>query len=110
MSRARVMIVALTLFAATFLSGCAALGCPQALLSGVLVERDGTLAVQSANGDVTAVDWSNYSLRRDGGELVVAEWFHVLAREGDTVDLGGGADREAGPFKVCGQVAVVARG
>ena len=83
------------------------MACPAALRSGVLVERHGALVVQAPNGDLTAVDWSNYSIRREDGELLVAEWFNVLAREGDTVNLGGGADREAGPFKVCGQVEVV---
>ena len=86
-------------------------GCPAALLSGVLVERDGALAVQAPNGDVTAVDWSNYWVRRDDGELVVAEWFNVLARQGDTVNLGGGVVGGGDePFMVCGQVEVVAPG
>jgi hypothetical protein len=93
-------------------SGCQGpVACPQALLSGVLVERDGTLTVQAPDGDLTAVDWSNYWIRREDGELLVAEWFNVVAREGDTVNLGGGAvGGEESAFKVCGQVEVVARG
>jgi hypothetical protein len=67
--------------------------------------------VQAPNGDVAPVDWSNYWIRRDDGGLVIVEWLNVLARAGDTVNLGGGAVGEGDrPFKVSGQVQVVARG
>ncbi|HSL77520.1 MAG TPA: hypothetical protein VK867_11280 [Candidatus Limnocylindrales bacterium] len=110
-SLGRAGIVLLVIAAATT-SGCrVAQGCPAALLSGVLVERDGALVVQAPSGDVTAVDWSKYWVRREDGKLIVAEWFNVLAREGDTVNLGGGVAGEGdGPFKVCGQVEAVAAG
>jgi hypothetical protein len=79
------------------------------LLSGQLVEIGGSLAVRAPNGEVTPVDWSNFSLRRQGDDLVVSDfWGTVLAREGQVVELGGG---QRGPgeatFKVCSQVNVV---
>jgi len=110
MDRASTIAAGLVLAAALGTSGCAALGgCPAALLSGLLVERDGQLVVQAPNGELTAVDWSNYSIRRDGEDLIVTEfWVNVVAREGDTVNLGGGHVGGNGPFKVCGQIEVVA--
>jgi len=91
---------------ATLLGACAS-GCPDALLAGVLVERDGTLAVEREDGFVGPVRWSASNHRvedRDGG-LVVVDWMgFVTAREGDTVHLGGGeAD---GAFQQCGRFEV----
>lgn len=95
--------------AAAWSGGCGPEGCPTALLSGQLVEIGGSLAVRAPNGEVTPVDWSNFSLRRQGDDLVVSDfWGTVLAREGQVVELGGG---QRGPgaatFKVCSQVNVV---
>jgi hypothetical protein len=102
--------IALVLGASMSTAACGPMGCPAALLSGVLVERDGQLVVEAPNGEVTPVDWSNYTIRRDGDDLLVTQyWFNVLAREGDAVNLGGGhvAGGADAPFQVCGQVEVV---
>ena len=99
------------LFTMSFVSiGCGVAGqmCPTALLSGRLVEVNDTLAVRVANGDLVAVDWSNYSLARVDGEMQVTEFMgKELAREGDMVNLGGGFTSNDTTFKVCGQVDVV---
>jgi hypothetical protein len=101
-------LTAFLLAAGVWTTGCGPQGCPAALLSGVLVEVDGQLVVEAPNGEVVAVDWSNYAIRRDGDDLLVTEFLvNVLAREGDTVNLGGGHVAGNGPFKVCGQVEVV---
>jgi hypothetical protein len=103
-----VPIAALILVAALGGGGCGPVACPAALLSGQLVEVNGALAVRAPGGDLFPVDWSNYSIRRDGEDLIVTEYlFIVLAREGDFVNLGGGHVAGNGPFKVCGQVEVV---
>jgi hypothetical protein len=101
-------LVGIVLAAAVWSTGCGPQGCPTALLSGQLVEIGGSLVVRTPTGEVAAVDWSNYSLRRQGGDLVVTDfWGTVLAREGQLVNLGGG---ESGPgdarFRVCGQIDV----
>ena len=84
------------------------MACPQALLSGQLVEVDGTLAVKAPNEDLTAVDWSNYSVRRIDDELVVTDfWGTRFAKNGESVNLGGGFVSGDGRFKVCGQIDVV---
>jgi hypothetical protein len=108
MKKGSAAVVALVVAASLWSTGCGPQSCPQALLSGQLVEVDGTLAVKAPNGDLAAVDWSNYSLRRDGDDLVVTDfWGTALAREGDFVDLGGGHGAGDSPFTVCGQVDVV---
>ena len=104
------VLAALVLAVSISSSGCAGVGqgCPAALLSGQLVEIDGALTVKAPNGEMIAVDWSNYSLRREGEDLVVTDvWGTVLAREGDDVALGGGFLPNDVAFKVCGQVKVV---
>ena len=88
-------------------SACGPHACPLALLSGQLVEIDGTLAVKAPNGELTPVDWSNFSLRREGDDLVVTDfWGTALAREGEFVELGGGTGA-SNAFTVCGQINVV---
>jgi hypothetical protein len=101
-------LVGFVLAAVMSSTACGPQACPAALLSGQLVEVNGTLAVKAPNGDLTAVDWSNYSVRRDGDELLVTDfWGTALAREGDFVDLGGGTDPRDAAFRVRGQVDVV---
>jgi hypothetical protein len=100
-------VIAGLVFVPSVMTACAATGCPAALLSGQLVEVDGALAVQAPNGELTALDWSNYWIRREGDELLVTDFWNVIAREGDDVNLGGGHVGGDGAFKVCGQVEVV---
>jgi hypothetical protein len=108
MSRPSVAIAAVALGAVLLSAACGPQACPQALLSGQLVEANGALVVKAPNGELTAVDWSNYSIRRDGEDLIVTEFLiNVLAREGDLVNIGGGFVGNDGQFKVCGQVEVV---
>ena len=87
-------------------AGCVS-GCPDALLEGVLVERDGSLAVERDDGFVGPVRWSasNHRVEERDGALVVVDWIgFVTAREGDTVHLGGGeAD---GAWQQCGTFEV----
>ena len=88
--------------------GACSLGCPTALAEGTLVETSRTtLGVRSAfGGGVIEVRWPlGYGVRTDGGRLVLADGLgSVVARQGDTVSMGGGdAD---GVFAACGPVAV----
>ena len=89
------------------LAGC--IGCPTALLEGVLVRDGSTLAVDADSGEVVPVRWPfGYGVRADGDKLVVTDLFgSVKAREGDRVHLGGGMvppDEQA--FGVCGDFTV----
>jgi hypothetical protein len=99
------LVLATTVLSTT---ACGPMACPQALLSGQLVQLDDSLAVKTADFKLERVDWSNYSLRREGDDIVVTDfWGTALAREGNFVNLGGGQGPGNGPFKVCGQVDVV---
>jgi hypothetical protein len=86
--------------------GCVS-GCPDALLEGVLMGRDGTLVVEHADGFVAPVRWSasNHRVEERDGTLVVVDWLGIVkAREGDTVRLGGG--ETDGEFQQCGMFEV----
>lgn len=104
MTRSSAAIAGLVI-AASVSTACGPIACPAALLSGQLVEVDGALAVRAPNGELTPVDWSNYWIRREGDDLLVTDFWNVLAREGDVVRLGGGSGDDA--FVVCGLVEVV---
>ena len=82
-------------------------GCPTALLEGTLVEQSGTLAVKSAfDGTAVAVRWPfGYGGGEENGTLTLTRVFATVAREGDTVSMGGG-EGGAGVFAACGPVAV----
>jgi hypothetical protein len=105
--KASVPVAGIMLAAAVWSSACGPMACPAALLTGQLVEVDGSLAVRAPNGEVTPVDWSNFSLRRQGDDLVVTDfWGTVLAREGDVIEAGGGSG-QGDSFTVCGPINVV---
>jgi hypothetical protein len=107
MKGASAALVGFLLAGAVVSTGCGPTACPLALLTGQLVEMKGTLAVKASNGELTPVDWSNFSLRREGDDLVVTDfWGTALAREGEFVELGGGTGL-GNAFTVCGQVNVV---
>ena len=101
-----VLVLALT---AVVASGRCAQACPTALLVGILAEHAGELVV-IPEGQTTAerVNWpSGYGIRPDGDTLVVTDVFgREVAREGDTVHLGGGETTQSGTFDVCGHIEV----
>jgi hypothetical protein len=82
-------------------------GCPTALLQGTLVRVDGTLGVQQTPpGRAMPVAWPiGYGVRDDEGVLVVSRFLVVdVAREGDTVSVGGGMSADDSTFQGCGPV------
>jgi hypothetical protein len=82
-------------------------GCPTALLQGTLIELDGTLGVQQTPpGQAMPVAWPiGYGVRDDRGVLVLTRFLVVdVAREGDTVSVGGGMSRDNSIFQGCGPV------
>jgi hypothetical protein len=89
--------------------GCT--GCPTALLTGVLAEEAGELVVLDGDAGVHPVTWPDFhSVRAEGDTLVLTNLIGaVVAREGDTIRLGGGeTDPERpGVFEVCGQLEVI---
>jgi len=103
--RIRALAVALVIATGvTVGAGGCAMGCPAALLTGVLVEEGGELVVvPDGGGPVERVEWpSGHGVHRDGGVLVVTDLFGtVKAREGDLVRLGGG-EAESGTWTACG--------
>jgi hypothetical protein len=104
----RRLVLALAVMSATLSGGCAQ-GCPTALLTGVLAEDAGELVVVDDGGEARRVTWpGGHSVRADGDTLVLTNTLGgVVAREGDTVRLGGGQDAaRPDAFKVCGPVEV----
>lgn len=82
-------------------------GCPTALLQGTLANVDGTLGVeQTSPGRAMPVAWPiGYGVRDDQGVLVLTRFLVVdVAREGDTVSIGGGMSADDSTFKGCGPV------
>lgn len=82
-------------------------GCPTALLQGTLVRVDGTLGVQpTPPGGAMPVAWPiGYGVRDDQGVLVLTRFLVVdVAREGDTVSVGGGISADDATFQGCGPV------
>ena len=103
--------VLLTMIAGSLAFGCTGQGCPTALLTGVLADRAGELVVIDGRGDPHRVTWPDgHAVRDDGDTLVLTNVIGaVVAREGNTVRLGGGEDPErADAFKVCGPFQVTA--
>jgi hypothetical protein len=87
--------------------GCeSALSCPNALLSGVLVEQAGELVVQpESGGRLEHLQWPlGYAVRRDGNRLAIADpEGAIVARTDDIIRLGGG-ESVAGTWQVCGRL------
>ena len=82
-------------------------GCPTALVQGRLVSVDGTLGVQPLPpGQAMPVTWPiGYGGRDDQGVLVLTRFLVVdVAREGDTVSVGGGMSADNSTFQGCGPV------
>lgn len=101
-----VLVLALT---AVVASGRCSQACPTALLVGVLTEQTGELVViPEGRAPAERVNWpSGYGVRPDGDSLVVTDVFgREVAREGDTVRLGGGETTQSGTFDVCGLIEV----
>ena len=103
------LVLLLVLLAAVVAGGCAQ-GCPTGLFAGVLTEQDGDLVVIPAGGGpAKRINWpSGHAVRRDGETLVVTDVFgRVVAREGDTVRLGGGETSQTDKtWTVCGTFEV----
>ena len=82
-------------------------GCPTALVQGTLVNLDGTLGVQPLPpGQPMPVTWPiGYGVRDDQGVFVLTRFLVVdVAREGDTVSVGGGMSADNSTFQGCGPV------
>jgi hypothetical protein len=81
--------------------------CMEALMTGKLARDARTgLGVTAANGQQMPVEWPfGYSARNDGGRLaLVDETGVIVAREGDTVEVGGGFGNVM--WHACGPVTV----
>jgi hypothetical protein len=107
--RTSLLTVVLVASLAASVAGCNT-ACPLGLAEGVLVREGDTLVLQGTNGDTMGVHWpSGYGVRDDGGTLVLVDWLGgVKAREGDRIQVGGGA-RDDGSVDACGDVVVVPR-
>src|SRR3990172_9111494 len=82
-------------------------GCPTALVQGTPVRGDGTRGGEPVPpGQVMPVAWPiGYGVRDDQGVLVLTRFLVVdIAREGDTVSVGGGMSRDDSTFQGCGPV------
>jgi hypothetical protein len=102
------LVLLLTIVSGSVAGGCS--GCPTALLTGVLAEQAGELVVLDGGGQVHPVTWPEFhSVSAEGDTLVLTNVIGaVVAREGDTVRLGGGEidPERPGAFEVCGQLEV----
>ena len=105
---AATIVAAVAVGSAGIVLGSASLGgCQTALLQGTLVDLDGTLGVQQEPpGRAVPVAWPiGYGVRGDQGVLVLTRFLVVdIAREGDTVSLGGGMTAGDSTFVGCGPV------
>ena len=106
--RLATLALVLALPAGGLAAGCT-IGCPAALLEGVLERRgDDLVVIMRDVGIVEPVDWghSHHGVRERDGELVVVDWLGIIrAREGDFVHLGGG-EVETGTWGICGSFEV----
>ena len=102
------LVLLLALVSTSVAGGCT--GCPTALLTGALAEQAGQLVVLDGGGGAHPVIWPDlHSVHAEGDTLVLTNVIGaVVAREGDTVRLGGGeTDRERpDAFVVCGEFEV----
>ena len=99
----------LVLTASLVLTGAGCVGCPTALLEGVLVaDGHGGLAVQGTGGTVTPVVWpGDAHVTRDRDHLALANTLgFVFAREGEFVSMAGGVPGDGPEFHACGPIAV----
>lgn len=115
----RRIVVVLTGFALTagalylsfaLLAGTTTGACPTALLEGVLIEQDGSLAVQSVpEGGVATVQWPfGYGIGEENGTLTLTRVFMTVAREGDLVSMAGGVPADDSVFVACGPISLSA--
>lgn len=90
------------------LAGTTTGACPTALLQGILVEQDGTLAVRSVpGGEIATVRWPfGYGVGEENGTLTLTRVFMTVAHEGDPVSMGGGVLADDSEFVACGTVTV----
>ncbi len=102
------LVLVVAIVSSSVAGGCT--GCPTALLTGVLADQAGQLVVIDGDGGAHPVTWPDFhSVRADGDSLVLTNMLGgVVAREGDTVRLGGGEIDPDQPdtFEVCGQLEV----
>ena len=104
-----VAAVALALAVAIGAAGCSMGGCPAALASGTLTAEGDELVLRAETGEIMHVKWPTGYGPATGpdGELVLA---HVLggmiARQGETVSVGGGMSSDDTVFHGCGNVWV----
>jgi hypothetical protein len=84
-------------------AGC--LGCPAALLTGTLANRDDELVVVNPDTPVVHVAWPvGYSVREVDGRLSVVDLLgSVQAAEGDQVRIGGGMGSDD-TWSACGSI------
>jgi hypothetical protein len=103
--------VALLLAAGLAMGGGGCVGCPTALLEGILVVDDnGGLAVRTADGTTILVEWPDgVRVGSDGGELVLTNPIGIpIGHQGEFVSMGGGQAGDADTFAACGPVTVSA--
>ena len=103
--------VLLAVAAAVLLGACSLIGpigCPTALLEGILVDAGNReLAVETAGG-IVAVRWPDgYGVVGGGDEELVLRggWGRVIATEGETIYVGGGMNAADDEFIACGYVS-----
>jgi hypothetical protein len=86
-------------------------GCPQALISGTLVNDAGTLSIETAPGHTARVVWPDgvTVAHTDSGFALIGFFGQTIAREGDVIDMGGGNTTGDEVFVGCGEITVVSR-
>ena len=80
--------------------------CAAALLEGTLVERAGTLLVDPSWGEPQVVDWPDGIgvAQTQMGWALVGFFGQTIAREGDSISVGGG--EFDGVWQACGEIGV----
>ena len=106
-------VIVLVFVTSVALSGAGCVGCPTALLEGVLVDDgSGGLAVKAPEGAIVPVHWPDgVGVGMADGHLALKNPLgFVIAREGEFVSMGGGSAMDGPGFAACGPIAVKASG
>ena len=101
--------IALALAVAIGAAGCSMGGCPAALASGTLTAQGDELVLRAPTGEILHVKWPMGYGPATGpdGELVLAHVLRgIVARQGETVAVGGGMSSDDTVFHGCGDVWV----
>ena len=87
-------------------------GCPTGLITGTLVEDEGTLSIEVSPGRTQQVLWPDGVTvsQAESGLALIGFFGQVIARQGDVIEMGGGYTTGDALFISCGEIKLTAQG